>query len=31
VPYGTADEVGGPNDLSGTSPANGANGRHSAG
>ncbi|MFH8935078.1 DUF6114 domain-containing protein [Streptomyces griseosporeus] len=25
------DEVGEPNDLSGTSPANGANGRHSAG
>jgi len=27
----TADGVGEPNDLSGTSPANGANGRHSAG
>ncbi|MFD7712231.1 DUF6114 domain-containing protein [Streptomyces sp. NPDC059785] len=31
VPPGTADGAGEPNDLSGTSPANGANGRHSAG
>lgn len=30
-PVETADEVSEPNDLSGTSPANGANGRHSAG
>ncbi|MFI6489793.1 DUF6114 domain-containing protein [Streptomyces sp. NPDC050564] len=34
APVGTADSMSGlsePNDLSGTSPANGANGRHSAG
>ncbi|MFF4352665.1 DUF6114 domain-containing protein [Streptomyces sp. NPDC001530] len=34
APVGTTDsvsELGEPNDLSGTSPANGANGRHSAG
>jgi hypothetical protein len=30
-PVERTDEVGEPNDLSGTSPANGANGRHSAG
>ncbi|MGW3496050.1 DUF6114 domain-containing protein [Streptomyces sp. NPDC001020] len=31
APEGPVDEVSEPNDLSGTSPANGANGRHSAG
>ncbi|MER6123800.1 DUF6114 domain-containing protein [Streptomyces sp. NPDC001795] len=31
VDAGAVDQVGEPNDLSGTSPANGANGRHSAG
>ncbi|MEV7997169.1 DUF6114 domain-containing protein [Streptomyces sp. NPDC086077] len=31
VPQADEDMVGQPNDLSGTSPANGANGRHSAG
>jgi len=31
APTGPADGVSEPNDLSGTSPANGANGRHSAG
>jgi hypothetical protein len=31
APYGATGMVSEPNDLSGTSPANGANGRHSAG